>query len=118
MSQSRPSAWMRKMSSVWRIGRSGIASTASDRAMVSSRETRSGGCQGISLGAIFIGRTSSCDSLFRQYQAGIGFGAKRNGAARREIGLAVEQALQVDLAAAYLSFDRRACEDCKQQMAV
>ena len=41
MSQSSPSAWMRKMSSVWRSGMFGMASTASERARVSSRETLS-----------------------------------------------------------------------------
>src|SRR5262249_13680713 len=42
-------------------------------------------------------------------------GAQRDRTARCEVGLAVEQALQVHLAAAYLSLDRRACENRERQ---
>src|SRR5881396_1433272 len=45
---------MRKMSSVWRDGRSGLPRTASERAIVSARDTLSGGCHLPSFGAMFI----------------------------------------------------------------
>src|SRR3954451_2932579 len=93
MSQSSPRALMRKMSSVWRKGRSGFARTASERAMISSRDTLSGGCQALNFGAMFI-------LLLRQHETGVGFGTHRDRAAGRQVGLAVEQALQLDLAAA------------------
>src|SRR5262245_48170311 len=99
-SQSSPSAWMRKMSSVWRSGRLGFASTACERASVSSREMVSGGCQAPSLGAIFMAL------LLRQHETRVCPRAQCRGASRREVCLAVEQTREAHVAAAYLGFDR------------
>src|SRR5215470_10530288 len=102
---------MRKMSSVWRSGRLGFVSTACERASVSSREMLSGGCQASSLGAMVIAL------LLRQHQAGMGSRAQRRRAARREVRLAVEQACEAHVAAAYLGLDRHACENRKRKRA-
>src|SRR5215468_2825603 len=111
-SQSSPSAWMRKMSSVWRSGRLGFASTACERASVSSREMRSGGCQASSLGAMVIAL------LLGQHQTRMGPRAQRSRASRCQVCLAVEQAREAHVAAAYLGLDRHARKNRKCERAL
>src|SRR5262245_24365493 len=116
MSQSSPSAWMRNTSSVSRSGRSGMARTASERAIVCSRDTNSGGCHAVVAAMSMV--VPRYKLLFGQDQACIGTRPQRDGTTWRQIGLTIEQALQYRVAAADLGFDRDAREDRKGKLAL
>ena len=65
---------------------------------MSSRETLSGGSQSLSFGAMFM--AAPHNTFLRQHEAGVGLGVQSDGASGRQVGLAVEQALELGLAAA------------------